>query len=154
MLTVDQLFAKELEKMFVRGWDCIYVAVDLHDTCIDANYSDTNTPTNIFKQAIEPLRLLSEISHFKLIMWTCSHPEQVTLYDKIMRDEGIHFDYFNENPEVKTEGTLTYGNYDKKFYANVILDDKAGFEPKDWYAIKQFLILNYKEYEKRLGTRT
>ena len=123
-----------------RNWDTLYWAIDLHSTCIEANYSATNTPTNIFKEAIEPLMMLSNDPQVKLIMWTSSHPEQMVLYDKIFRDENIHFDYFNENPEVKTQGTLTYGNYDRKFYFNVLLEDKAGFDPDtDWKIIYEHL---------------
>lgn len=123
-----------------RNWDYIYIAVDLHGTCIEANYSYTNTPTTIFKEAIKPLRLMSRNLHFKLIMWTCSHPEQIVLYNKLFKDEGIIFDYFNENPEVVTEGPLAYGNYDKKLYFNLLLDDKAGFDPStDWDIINETL---------------
>lgn len=123
-----------------RKWEYIYWAIDLHATCIEANYSNTNTPTNIFPEALAPLRILSNDPQIKLIMWTASHPEQIVLYDKVFRDENIHFDYFNENPEVQTEGTLTYGNYDKKFYFNVLLDDKAGFDPDtDWQLIYNYL---------------
>jgi hypothetical protein len=98
---------REYNKMKSRHWDCIYIAIDLHDTCVESDYSYTNTPTNIFEEAIKPLQILSSNSQFKLIMWTCSHPEQIVLYNKVFKDKNIHFDYFNENPEVDVE-TLIY----------------------------------------------
>jgi hypothetical protein len=137
---IKKAILKAYQQLKDRGWDTIYFVIDLHATCIEANYSYTNTPTKIFEEVIEPLQMLSNDPRVKLIMWTCSHPEQIVLYDKVFRDEDIHFDYFNENPEVKTEGTLTYGNYDEKFYFNVLIDDKAGFDPDtDWKIVLETL---------------
>ena len=55
--------------------------------------------------------------------------------NKSFEENGIHFDYVNENPEIATnlEG---YGNYDKKPYMNVLFEDKAGFDgDTDWDSV-------------------
>ena len=51
---------------------------------------------------------------------------------------GIKFDYINENPlEVNSE----LSDFSKKFYFNILLDDKAGFYPKeDWQIVLDFFL--------------
>ena len=78
-----------------------------------------------------------------LILYTCSYQEEVEQYLTMFRQEGINFEYVNENPEAKN---TQYGCFDKKPYMNIILDDKAGFEGdldedgvNDWLRIKQVL---------------
>ena len=52
-------------------------------------------------------------------------------------DDGIVFNHVNKNPEVKSEG---YGHYEDKPYFNVLLDDKAGFDPENhWTRILEVL---------------
>ena len=41
-----------------------------------------------------------------------------------------------ENPEIESN---RYANFTKKFYYDILLDDKAGFEPNDWFEIYNFL---------------
>lgn len=116
-----------------KEWDCIYVAVDLHGTCIIPNYSNTTTPKELYPGCIKPLKNFSNDPRVKLIMYTCSHPEQIDEYLDLFKSNGVVFDFVNENPEVTTQGSLEYGNYDQKFYFNLLLDDKAGFDPEiDW----------------------
>ena len=51
-----------------------------------------------------------------------------------IKKDGIEFSYINENPEVA--GKTEWGDFDTKMYANVLLDDKAGFDPEeDWHAL-------------------
>lgn len=46
-----------------------------------------------------------------------------------LRSRGISVHYANENPEV---GNTATGNFDRKFYFSVVVDDKAGFDPSEW----------------------
>jgi hypothetical protein len=48
-----------------------------------------------------------------------------------LKDNWINIDYINSNPDVvNTE----YGDFSRKPYFNIIIDDKAGFEPEtDWW---------------------
>ena len=51
---------------------------------------------------------------------------------------GINFTYINDNPEYIGND---YADFSKKFYYNILLDDKAGFEGEtDWLLVKNELI--------------
>ena len=118
-----------------KGFDKLYYFVDLHSTCIKPNYTAGAIPTEFYPMAKEALQLLSNSDEICLIMYTCSQPNEVVEYIKFFEENGIKFDYLNENPEVTTmEGG--YGNYDTKPYFNVLMDDKCGFSgDEDWEPI-------------------
>lgn len=116
-----------------RRWDTIYWAVDIHDTCIVANYNGNEVPKEFFPMAKETLFRLSERKDTKLILYTCSYPEEIAQYVSFFKDHQIHFDYANENPEA---GNTAYGFFEHKPYFQILLEDKAGFEPNtDFYEI-------------------
>jgi len=51
---------------------------------------------------------------------------------------GVYPNFFNHNPHAKDTPRSCF---DKKPYFNILLDDRAGFEPEtDWQAIKDELI--------------
>lgn len=134
---------KSINKAFsdkeIRGWDKLYYSIDLHSTVIKPNYEYGNIPTEFYPYAKETLQLLSKLDDISLIMWTCSHPHEIDEYIKLFNNNDIKFDYINENTEVKTmiDG---YGCYDKKFYFNVLLDDKASFDADtEWEEIYNYL---------------
>jgi len=120
-----------------RGWDRMYWAVDLHGTLILPNYRDDELPTTYYAHGQETMGLLSARSDVVLIMYTCSWPKEIKQYLDVFRADGIEFDYVNKNPEVDSEG---YGFYNDKPYFNVLLDDKAGFDPEQhWKEIGSIL---------------
>lgn len=124
-----------------RNWDKTYWAVDIHGTIIEPNYEAGNIPKKFYPYSLECLRLLSDRSDVCLILYTCSHQHEIEEYLELFRKEGINFVYVNENPEVKTESD-GYGCYDRKFYFNVLIEDKAGFDPnEDWENIYEYLKL-------------
>ena len=128
---------KAIDKAFCiaesRGWDKIYVAVDIHDTIVASNYSKTSISTTFYPMAKKVLQYLSRRKDVVLILYTCSHPEESVLYSKFFESNDIHFDYINCNPEVENHG---YGCYDKKIYFNVLIEDKAGFDANvDWEVV-------------------
>jgi hypothetical protein len=89
------------------------------------------------------MQALSKRTDIVRILYTCSYPHEITQYLKLFSDNGIHFHYINENPEVADGG---YGYYQDKFYVNVMFEDKAGFEgDTDWELVKETL----KKYEPR-----
>jgi len=120
-----------------KGWDRVYWAIDIHDTMIKANYKRGEIPTEFYPHAMDVLKFLSGRITDKLILYTCSHPHEIEEYLALFQSNNIIFDFVNENPEVKTD-MEGYGNYDKKPYFNILLDDKAGFQPEDWLAIKNY----------------
>lgn len=122
-----------------RGWDKTYWAIDIHGTILEPNYEANNIPDKFYSYAMPCLQELSNRDDVCLILYTCSHPHEIAEYIELFRKNWINFDYINENPEIKTE-EQGYGCYDKKFYFNVLFEDKAGFDPeKDWEEIFNFL---------------
>lgn len=119
-----------------RKWDTLYWMVDIHDTCIKANYKANDIPTVFFPGAKEALQRISNRTDCCLIMWTCSYPHEIEQYLKLFKDNGINFKYVNCNPEPKD---TAFGYFKEKFYTNFILDDKADFLPGDWKNINDAL---------------
>lgn len=114
-----------------KGYDCIYIFVDIHGTVVKPNYSRDELPTEFYPQAKTALQVLSERDDCKLIMYTCSHPDDLVKYFNHFSKHGIKFDYINENPECVTGAG--YGNYDYKPFYNILFDDRAFFTPEtDW----------------------
>ncbi len=127
-----------------RSWDLTYWAIDIHGTMIVPNYLAGEIPRDFFPGVIEAMQLLSKIPTIKLILYTCSHPHEIDQYLEYFKLHNIHFDFVNGNPEVPSGG---YGCFDQKFYLNVLMDDKAGFDPEtDWLEVKQLLEELWKEH--------
>lgn len=121
-----------------RNWDRTYWAIDIHQTMIKPTWSSESIPTEFYPKAKETLRYISSRTDIVIILYTCSHPHEVEQYLKLFKEWGIRIDYVNSNPEV-TNGN--YGYYDQKPYFNVLLEDKAGFDPlKDWDEVYNSLI--------------
>lgn len=128
---------KAFDLMRKRGWDAIYWAIDLHDTCIVSNYNANDLPTDFLPGAKEVLRRISKRPDCRLIMYTCSYPHEIVKYLKFFEEHGIHFSYVNKNPEVPD---TAFGFFQDKFYFNILLDDKAGFDGEsDWFVIDKAL---------------
>jgi hypothetical protein len=116
-----------------RNWDKIYFAVDLHDTIVKSSYKNQKENIVVFPYAIEALKKLSDNKEICLILFTSSHKKYLFQYFSFFEDHNINFQYLNENPECPS--TLL-GDFSQKFYYNVLLDDKAGFNPYfDWKTI-------------------
>lgn len=135
---------KSVETAKRKGWDKTYWAFDLHETIILPNWKEGEIPTEFYEHALDVLRTISNRKDIVMIMYTCSHPPEIAKYLKLFEENGVHFDYVNENPEVLT---VKYGCYDKKPYFNVLFEDKAGFNPlEDWLKVK--LLLEEIKYEQ------
>jgi len=120
-----------------RGWDSVYWAIDLHGVCFPSNYA-RGSYEFIHDGVIHGLRAISLRPESKIILWSSAHPnEHADIIDFFQLEHGIRICYFNENPEIKSTAT---GNFEKKFYFSVLLDDKAGFDPHtDWQLITDYL---------------
>ena len=123
-----------------RGWDTLYVSVDLHGTIIPSGktLNDIEDNTQFYPHAQEVLQKLSERKDIVLILWSSIPRERVVKVLAWLKENGVNFKYFNENPEAKSTSRSCF---ESKFYFNILLDDRAGFEPEtDWLAIKSELI--------------
>ena len=140
---IKSILTNHFEYMIKRHWDKTYWFVDIHNTIVKANYEYGNIPKDFYPMAKETLQLISKLPDVCLIMYTCSHPNEIEEYLKFFKENDINFEYVNENPEVKTD-INGYGNYDKKPYFNVLFDDKCGFDPDmDWVEVYELLLANY-----------
>ena len=131
-MNICNTIRREFQKAQSRNWDRIYVFVDLHETILVPNWNKNELVHEYYPGAKEFLQKLSVRADIVLVMWTCSHHNEICQYLRNFEADGIHFDYINENPEVKTDysGENNYGCYDRKPYYNILLDDKSGFFPE------------------------
>jgi len=133
-MSIAKAFEAAFRRKREKGWDKIYVVVDIHDTILRACYQDEET-YDYLPYAKSALQLLSSHEDICLILWSGCHPERLETYRQRFAQDGIHFDYLNENPEV---GNSSFQNFDKKLYFNVGIDDKFGFDPDtDWVRVME-----------------
>lgn len=126
-----------LEAAKERGWEKTYWAFDIHGTILRPNYKRDEISREFYPLAIEVMKSLMQHKNIVKILYTCSYPHEIEQYLEYFAQHGIHFDYVNKNPEVANGG---YGYYQDKFYFNVLLDDKAGFDGEtDWKEIKSLI---------------
>jgi len=117
-----------------RKWHTIYFAVDLHGTIIKPGH-DT---VEFYPDAIAVMKWINSRKDCKIILWTSSHQAEISNFLYECQINEVHIDFVNENP---LESDSLRACFDKKFYFNVLLDDKAGFDGKrDWTRIKDALI--------------
>ena len=130
-------FESAIGKMKSRNWDTIYVFVDLHETLLKPTWDANRKADEFYPYSVEVMKLLTNLPFIKLVMYTSSTPKDISSYIKLFLLRGIIFDYINDNPEVVS---TEYGDYTKKPYMNVLLDDKAGFDPEeDWICLRNYL---------------
>ena len=123
-----------------RSWEKTYWAFDIHETIIIPNYKYGDIPTEFYPFAKEVMQTISNREDICLIMYTCSHPNEIREYLKLFEENGIKFEYINRNPEVQSEG---YGDYEDKLYFNDLFEDKTGFDANiDWINVKNKLAEN------------
>lgn len=132
-----------------RDWDTLYIALDIHGTVIKPNWD--GIATEFYPDAIEGLKEICKDPIFKIIIWTCSKEEDRLEYGRMLEEAGIPIYAINSNPE--TDNVLNWGDYSKKIYCNILLDDKAGFDPEtDWRRIIEYLKMKRNEkteYKRR-----
>ncbi len=115
-----------------RGWDTLYIAVDFHDCLFPGKYS-TDQELILAPYAGSVLRWATLRPDIKLIAFTCSYAKDFKRVNAFLNTHGINFNFLNCNPEC---GNTELASFSKKFYFNILLDDKAGFECEtDWLLI-------------------
>lgn len=134
---------KYIEKVFKlqknSKFEFIYILVDIHNTVLVSCFDKAETYI-YYPYAEETLKLLSDNEHVKLIMWTSTYPNNIDMYLNHFKSKGINFDFVNENPEINNN---SFACFDSKFFYDIGIDDKFGFNPnEDWYII--FKLLNEK----------
>lgn len=131
---------KYLEKLLKmkeqKGWEFLYFMIDIHNTVIRPTYNKS-VNFEYFSHSKEVLQILSKRSDIKLIMWTSTYPEIITMYNRKFRGDDIIFDYINENPDFNDDNQRCFID---KFYYDVGIDDKFGFDAETgWKDIYDYL---------------
>ena len=117
-----------------RNWHTIYFAVDLHGTIIRPGHERIE----FYPDAVSVVKWINKRTDCKIILWTSSHKEEIHSFLHECLKNDIRIDFVIENP---LEGDSKRACFAKKFYFNILLDDKSGFcGEKDWTRIKQCLI--------------
>ena len=134
---VTRAITNAMQMAHSRGWDTLFWNIDVHGTIIVPNWSQEKLPLDCYPLALTALTRIQNFKPMKnvLILSTSSHPKEIGEYMLFFQKHGIEFDYINANPEVSTDKG-DFGYYEDKYYFNVMLEDKAGFDPhEDWSAI-------------------
>lgn len=134
VFNIEKAFRKKKDK----GWDYLYWAIDLHDTIIKGRYTRMNDNPEFYPYAKDVLQNLSNRTDTKLILWTSSHNKPIDDILKWFESQNIHFDFINSNLDCQSNNVQ---NFEKKFYFNILLDDKAGWSgDTDWKIVREELI--------------
>ncbi len=91
------------------------IAVDFDGTLAVTDYPKIIRP---IKEVIHFCRVERAMGH-TLILWTCRHGKELEEAVEWCKEQGLTFDYINENPP---ERIAIYGDC-RKVYADVYLDD-------------------------------
>lgn len=139
-MNIINVFENAFMRMSEKQWDCIYVLIDLHGTIFTPVYN-SEEKYEFYPYAKETLQLLSKHKGIKLIIWSSTSDTYYKDYLTVLNNNNIFPDYFNENPEVVRQyDDPKQVSFDKKFYYNIGIDDRFGFEPqKDWKELYTFL---------------
>lgn len=131
--SIERAFRHAKEK----GWDKTYWAIDVHGTMVVPNYTGKGIAKEFYPYALETLQLLSSRKDVVMILYSCSYPHEIEEYFTFFKSLNVNFQYAGVNPEVENG---EYGYFNHKPYFNVLLEDKAGFDPVlHWKPILEYL---------------
>ena len=134
IFNIERAFKHQKE----RGWEKTFWCIDVHDTICRSTYESGKIDRVFYSDAKDVLTYLSSRVDVCLILFTCSHRDDIDNILGWLKENGLKIDYVNENPE---QPSTKLSNFEQKMYYNVLLDDKAGFEGEtDWTLIKNELI--------------
>lgn len=132
MGNITNIFKQAYKDMKRKGWDKIYLLLDIHGTIFKPSYHNEEK-FEYYPFAKKALRILSNRKDVSIILWSSTYDENIQKYVNRLFSDGITVDYVNENPEV---GNTDIQCFDKKLYFNVGIDDRFGFNPKiDWFNV-------------------
>lgn len=129
-----------------KNWDTIYWMIDVHGTIIPNNWHKEADFAFIRMECREVLRWISKRKDQRLILWTSSYKDEVSKLIGWLGTEGVHVDYVDENPE---EDNTTYADFSRKPYFNILIDDKAGFNPNFEWSDIRIALMNVGEWDKK-----
>lgn len=120
-----------------RRWQKIFIAVDVHDVILEGKYNLNNDGAGYMPNAIRVLQQWSKREDVSLILFTSGHIGPTSKILDQLETRGVNFKHVNNNPECPNDALC---DFSKKFYFNILLEDKAGFEGQtDWFLIEKEL---------------
>lgn len=131
LFNIENAYCEKIE----RGWDTIYWLIDAHNVIFPGLY-DITQDYIIYPEAKPVLQFLSKCDDVYLILYTCSHQNEIERMLNTLGVNNIYIHDINQNIDVPN---TELGDYTQKLYCNIILDDKAGFEVSDWNEIQILL---------------
>ena len=135
-MNIVRSFETAFKRMKEKGWDKIYILVDIHDTVFEATYSKDEY-YRWFPYAKEALHLMSINPRISLILWSSSYTDAIEKYIDTFEKSKIHSDMVNINKETEDNELSCFA---QKTYFNVGIDDKFGFDARvDWEMIYHYL---------------
>ena len=135
-MNIVRSFETAFKRMKEKGWDKMYILVDIHDTVFEATYSKDEY-YRWFPYAKEALHLMSINPRISLILWSSSYTDAIEKYINTFEKSKIHFDMVNVNKETEDNELSCFA---QKTYFNVGIDDKFGFDARvDWEMIYHYL---------------
>jgi len=135
---IKKAIKRAFEKREKRGYDTTYWCIDVHDTIVPSTYTwPFKYDLTKYDKCLECLKLLSDKPDHRIILWSCTPHEHIEELKKELKEYGISIDYYNENPECVSKDIYEFKG---KFYMDIIIDDKAGFDPVyDWSQVYEML---------------
>lgn len=118
-----------------RNWDKVYWCIDLHGVCLKSTYNDTIEFIN--EDAVKTLQLISSLDETVIILWSSCYKDYSIKITDLFLENSIKVKYFNENKDITSTDYAYFGD---KFYFDILLDDKAGFDANtEWKQIYEHL---------------
>jgi hypothetical protein len=137
MKSITELFNEAWLKKKERGWNQVYIMVDLHGVVLPSSYHKKNDLRFLSEYTECCLKWLSDREDVCLILWSSSHMDEIECVRNWLKGFGIEFDFVNENP---LEANTTYADFSRKPYFSILLDDKSGFEASDWHEMYKWIV--------------
>ena len=138
MKTIVNILDESFKRKMQKGWDKIYVLIDIHNTIFKSTYKTFNLydQEEFFPFAKEALQEMTKRNDICLILWSSSYDYALEKYCKIFLENYISFYFINCNPLEKSN---ELSDFSRKFYFNVGIDDKFGFDANnDWLSIYNY----------------
>ena len=140
-MSIIKAIENAIARANAKKWEFVYFLVDIHGTVFVPSYLAKEN-YEFYPYAKQVLQLLSAGGSTKLILWTSTGKEYIKEYLDVFERNHIYFDYVNENPEVTRQDTDPLSlDLSEKFYFNIGIDDKFGFDPEtDWKEIFDYIM--------------
>jgi len=104
------------------------IAIDFDDTITKSNYGSNKI--ELRDGVKDVINLLHNEYNYIIIIWTCRNSvKDVTEAIKVLDDNSICYDYFNENCK---EAIELFGNDSRKICADIYIDDRGLKFDMDW----------------------